>query len=289
MFAAVGISVDRLVRVRIGSLRLDDLVTGAVRPLTAAERGRLAGPDGAGPAVGPAVGPARGPSPRSGLVVSLDGPASSGKSTVGAGAAQRLGYRFCDTGVLYRALAWLALDQRVDPGDAAGLVALVPRLELRPDDSGWLKDVSVAGQDVTERLESPAVDAVVSRVSAHADVRAALMPVQRTLARDGRIIMAGRDIGTVILPEADLKLFIEASAAERAKRRAVQRGLPADGPDAARIRTEMEERDRLDSTRDVAPLRVPDGATVIHGDGQTVEQTIAEVVSVIRRREAAPR
>lgn len=278
MFSVVGASVERLVRVRIGSLRLEDLRPGQVRSLTAAERGRLSGTDQGG-------GAAR----RRGLVVSLDGPASSGKSTVGAGAALELGYRFCDTGVLYRALALLAVERGVDPGDEAALAALVPELELVADEVGRLRRVRIDGLDVTDRLQSPEVDAIVSRVSAHAEVRQRLHPVQRELAKGGRIIMAGRDIGTIILPNADLKLYIGASVAERAERRALQRGVPLGSPEAKELEEEMERRDRIDTTRDVAPLRVADGARIIRSDGNTLEQTIAEVVSAIREREVAPR
>ncbi len=271
--AAVGVPVGRLVRVRIGGLRLADMASGEVRPLGARERSALL----------------EGSSETSqGLVVSLDGPASSGKSTVGAGAASELGYRFCDTGVLYRALTWLALERRADTGQEAVLVQMIPELDLVADDAGRLRHVRVAGTDVTAQLHSPAVDDQVSRVSQHPGVRAAFLPVQRALAVGGRIIMAGRDIGTVVLPNADLKLYIDVSLDERAARRAADRGLPPASEQARDLLADLRRRDGLDSTRDVAPLRVPPDALIIRSEGNTLAQTVASVVRAIRARETEP-
>jgi cytidylate kinase len=273
MFGAIGAPVDRLVRVRVGSLRLDGLRSGAGRELSRAETERLA------------RRPAARTSPARGLVVSLDGPGSSGKSTVGAGAAVELGYRFLDTGVLYRALTWLGILRGVDHHDAPALAHLASELELTPDDRDQLRRVRVGGQDVTDALHSAEVDQAVSVVSAHPDVRGALLPVQRGLASDGRIIMAGRDIGSIVLPDADPKLYIDVSVEERARRRAEQRGFAAGTAEATEIEAELRERDRLDSSRAVAPLRVPEGAMIIRTDGNTVDEAIAQVVKAIRRRE----
>lgn len=272
MFTAVGMPVQRLIRVRIGTLRLDDLPPGRVRELSAAERGRLVA-DEAVPAE---------PPDRSGLVVSLDGPGSSGKSSVGAGAALVLGYRFCDTGVLYRALTWLALERGVDAGDASALESLTPELGLAPDTAGRLRRIRVDGRDVTEALHSEAVDRHVSRVARHAAVRRALLPVQRSLATGGRIIIAGRDIGTVVLPDADLKLFIDVSLEERARRRAAERGVEPGGAAAASLTADLARRDEVDSTRRIAPLRRPAGAVIIRSDGNTLQQTIGAVVEAVR-------
>jgi 23S rRNA pseudouridine2605 synthase len=279
MFAAVGAPVERLVRLRIGSLRLGSMKLGDVRQLSAAERRRLEG-------LAAGQGAGRRSAPRAGLVVSLDGPGSSGKSTVGSAAAQALGYRFCDTGVLYRGLTWLALERRVDPNDADSLVGLVDRLELTPDAQDRFARLLVNGRDVTRLLHTHGVDAHVSQISRHAPVRNALLPIQRRLAAEGRIIMAGRDIGTVVLPDADLKLFLHVSVEERARRRAADRGVSRDDPAAVEaIERELRRRDGIDSTRNVAPLRVPDGATVIDTERNTVEQTIAEVVRLVRAAE----
>jgi cytidylate kinase len=227
-----------------------------------------------------------------GLVVTLDGPGSSGKSSVGAAAARTVGYRFCDTGLLYRAVTWLAEERGVPVDDPEGLVDLVGAIELIPDRDGRLSRVVVDGVDHTEQVQSPAVEAAVSAVSAVAEVREALLGRQRDLAARGGIIMAGRDIGTIVLPDADLKLFLDASVEERARRRTEQRGLDPDGPEAASILGALRRRDRLDASRAIAPLRVPPGARIITTDGNVFEDTVAAVVGAIRdaeaRLEAAP-
>jgi cytidylate kinase len=219
------------------------------------------------------------------LVVALDGPGSSGKSTVGAAAAEYLGYRFCDTGMFYRAVTWLALQRKVPTDDSDALAALVPEVELAAEADGRLSRVLVAGRDVTDDVASARVDRHVSDVARQPALRAALLPRQRELAVGGGILMAGRDIGTVVLPEADLKLFLDASAEERARRRAEQRGLDPASPEAGRILEELRRRDRLDGTRAVAPLRTADDAIVIKTDGNTLGQTIDAVVAAIRGRE----
>ena len=223
----------------------------------------------------------------SGFVVSLDGPGSSGKSSVGAAAALELGFRFLDTGVLYRALTLLAVERSIDPEDEAALVSLVDELSLASDADGWMRRVLVDGIYVTDRLHAPEVDRAVSAVSRHPAVRSALLGVQRRLAVEGRIIVAGRDIGSVVLPDADLKLYLDVSLQERARRRAAERGLAAGAAEAAAIHDDLERRDLADSTRAVAPLRVPEGALVIRSDGNAFSETVAAVVSAVR--EAAAR
>jgi cytidylate kinase len=224
--------------------------------------------------------------PSAGLVVALDGPASSGKSSVGAAAAERLGYRFCDTGLLYRAITWLALNRGVEASDPQALVTLVDEIELLDDGGGRLAHVAVDGIDRTAEVRGPDVDVAVSEFSGVRELRAALLARQRALAAAGRIIMAGRDIGTVVLPDADLKLYLDASVEERARRRAQERGFAADSAEAAEILAELRRRDELDSTRIVAPLRIAADAVVIKTDGNTFEMTVAVVVNTIRRAEA---
>ena len=221
------------------------------------------------------------------LVVALDGPASSGKSSVGAAAALEVGYRFCDTGLLYRAATWLALRRDVPAdGDPAALVALVPEIELAPDEQGRLAHVTVDGQDVTADVHTPAVDEAVSAVSRVGELRAALLQRQRALAAEpGGIVMAGRDIGTVVLPDADLKIVLDASAEERARRRAEERGLGQGSPEARFILAQLRRRDDLDRNRPVAPLRPADDAVHIVTDGNRFEDTVAAVVATIRAAE----
>jgi cytidylate kinase len=226
-----------------------------------------------------------------GLVVALDGPASSGKSSVGAAAALELGYRFCDTGLLYRAATWLALERRVraeGPGaDPQALVALVPQIALVADANGRLAHVTVAGVDVTEKVHTPRVDDAVSAVSRVAELRAALLERQRVLAAEpGGIIMAGRDIGTVVLPDAGLKIFLDASVHERARRRTEERGIAPDSPEARWVLAQLRRRDNLDSSRAVAPLRPAEDAIHIVTDGNRFEDTVRAVVAEIRGTEA---
>jgi cytidylate kinase len=221
-----------------------------------------------------------------GLVVALDGPGSSGKSSVGAAAAREVGYRFCDTGLLYRAVTWLAEARGVGVDDPEGLVALVDEVELAEDGAGRLARVVVDGVDHTADVRSPAVDAAVSAVSAVGEVRAGLLARQRALAAAGSIVMAGRDIGTVVLPDADLKIYLDASVEERARRRTEERGLDPDGSEARTILEALRRRDHLDATRAVAPLRVAPDARIITTDGNTFEDTVAAVVATIRDAEA---
>jgi len=227
--------------------------------------------------------------PRAELVVALDGPASSGKSSVGAAAAVGLGYRFCDTGLLYRAVTWLALRRGVGTDSVPALVALADEIELVPDAEGRLAHVSVEGADVTAAVHGAEVDVAVSAYAGVGELRAALLTRQRAIAATGRVIMAGRDIGTVVLPDADLKLYLDASPEERAQRRAVERGLDPDGPEAAEILEELRRRDGLDSTRAVAPLRPATDALILRTDGNEFETTVGQVVDAIRARQAVVR
>jgi cytidylate kinase len=220
------------------------------------------------------------------LVVALDGPGSSGKSSVGAAAALRLGYRFCDTGLLYRALTWLALERGIGLSDGEALAAAVDDVELAADAAGRLARVMVGGRDVTAEVHSTAVDERVSEVSRQPAVRSALLERQRRLAASGGIIMAGRDIGSVVLPDADLKLYLDASVEERARRRTEQWGHPPDGTAAAEILAELRRRDLLDSTRPVAPLRIPDDALIVNTEGNEFDETVDMVAAAIRDAEA---
>ena len=166
------------------------------------------------------------------ITVALDGPASSGKSSVGAAAAARLGLRFVDTGLIYRAMTALALREGAAVDDPAALVPLAARVSLGDDGTGKLTRVLLDGADATDAIRSDAVDRAVSAVSRVPDVRAALLGRQRALAADGGIIVVGRDIGTVVLPDAGCKIFLHASVEARAARRIAERGLDPVGEEA---------------------------------------------------------
>jgi cytidylate kinase len=289
MFDAVGMPVRRLVRVRVGTLKLTELGAGEARRLNRQEVTLLAScarsekttrPEK--PAKTAVEAPDRGAAAVGrGLAVALDGPGSSGKSTVGAEAAAQLGYRFCDTGLLYRAVAWLALERGVLPADVASLVPLASEVTLVADSAGRLGRVRASGRDVTAEVGLAGVDRAVSDYSKVPELRAALVPRQRALAARGGMVMAGRDIGTVILPDADVKIYLNASAQERARRRAAQRQT-SDSGEAGQILEELQRRDEIDSGRETAPLRAAADAVVINTDGLTFEETVRAVVETIR-------
>jgi cytidylate kinase len=216
-----------------------------------------------------------------GLVVALDGPGSSGKSTVGAEAARRLGYRFCDTGLLYRGVAWLALERGVAPTDVAALVPLVAEVRLVADARGRLRHVHAGGRNVTAEVSEAGVDRAVSDYARVPELRSALVTRQREIAARGGIIMAGRDIGTTILPDASVKIFLDASAEERAKRRAGQRKT-TDAGEADQILADLRRRDAIDTNREIAPLRSAPDAAIVHTDGNSFEETVGAVVRTIR-------
>jgi len=220
------------------------------------------------------------------ITVALDGPASSGKSSVGAAAAARLGLRFVDTGLVYRALTALALREGIKTDDVGRLVPLVERISLDDDGTGRLTRVLLDGADATDEARGPEVDASVSAVSRLAPVRSALLARQRSLAATGGIVVAGRDIGTVVLPDADLKVFLDASLEERASRRIAERGLDPEGAAAAVVRAQLRRRDEQDRTREVAPLRAADDAVIIRTDGASFEDTVDRVVDSIRAAQA---
>ena len=213
------------------------------------------------------------------FVIALDGPAASGKSSVGLGAALRLGLRYFDTGLLYRALTWLALRVGVDPADAARLVPLIDQLQLDIDPAGRVFRDST---DITDQLQQPAVDAAVSAVSAHPAVRRAMLAAQRALIRAPGVVMAGRDIGTVIAPDAQLKVWLSASVEERARRRSAQTGEAYE-----QVLEAMRRRDRLDASRDVAPMAAAHDAVVVDTNGLSPSMVVDRIVELATARGAA--
>jgi cytidylate kinase len=203
-------------------------------------------------------------------IIAIDGPAASGKSTLGLRLAAALGYLFFDTGVMYRAVTWLALDRGMDLRDEAAVTALAETtpIDVAPASrsDGRACDVLVDGRDITWETRLPEVEENVSLVSAYPGVRRALGQQQRRIGQRGRVVMVGRDIGTVVLPEADLKIYLDATAQERAGRRyreIIMRGGTADYHE---ILVKVIERDRIDSTRDVSPLKAADDAITLDTD-----------------------
>lgn len=219
-------------------------------------------------------------------IIAIDGPAASGKSTLGRRLAEALGYLFFDTGVMYRALTWLALQQGIPVGDEKAITDLAEKtpIDVRPPSKrdGRMYDIFVAGQDVTWKIRNREVDDHVSIVSAYPGVRKALSALQRQIGLRGNVVMVGRDIGTVVLPEADIKIYLEASLDVRAQRRYLE--FKARGKDVTldEIREGMLARDHIDSTRPIAPLRPAQDAIIINSDALDIAQVLEQVKTQIQ-------
>ncbi len=219
-------------------------------------------------------------------IIALDGPAASGKSTLGSKLANSLGYLFFDTGIMYRAITWIALQHDMNLRDEAQITELAQKaqIDIRPPskNDGRSCDVLIGDRDVTWDMRGGEVDANVSVVSAYAGVRRALSEQQRRIGLRGRVVMVGRDIGTVVLPEADLKVYLDASAEERARRRYDEIIARGDKADYEEILQKVIERDRIDSTRAIAPLRPADDAIIIDSDKMDVEQVFVRVLDLCK-------
>lgn len=220
--------------------------------------------------------------------IAIDGPAASGKSTIANALARKLNYLYFDTGVMYRAATWAALDRGVHISDETAVTRLTESLQIDVEppsvDDGRQVDVLCDGVDVTWAIRSPEVDANVSPVSVYPGVRSALTAQQRRIGLRGNVVMVGRDIGTVVLPEAPLKIYLDASAEERARRRFAEvqaRGDQAQSYEA--ILDNVKQRDAIDSGRATAPLKAAPGAVVIDSTNMSVEEVVAYVVQLIDR------
>lgn len=213
--------------------------------------------------------------------IAIDGPSGAGKSTVGHALAQRIGATFVDTGLMYRALTLAALQRGIDIEDAEALGRLASSVRIDverpgPEHPDRLETVLLDGRDVTDAVRSPEVDRAVSAVSRHATVRDAMLEVQRGAAMRGDTVMVGRDIGTVVLPDATLKVYVEAPPEVRAARRAAEMGF-VDRYDE--YLAEILRRDAADSGREIAPLRQADGALVVDTGVRDVEACVDDIVA----------
>lgn len=220
--------------------------------------------------------------------IAIDGPAGAGKSTVALELARRLGYFYFDTGVLYRAVTLAALRRGVPPADEAALARLVEaiHIDVSPPTvaDGRTQTVLLDGEDVTWAIRAPEVDRNVSAVSAQPAVRRALLQRQRAVAARGGVIMAGRDIGTVVLPDADLKIYLEATPAERARRRAAEeraRGVVRPFPE---VLAEIERRDDIDEHRALSPLRPAADAVIVDTEGLDIAGVLATIEGLLAAR-----
>jgi cytidylate kinase len=218
-------------------------------------------------------------------VIAIDGPAASGKSTIGRMLAERLGYLFLDTGSMYRAVTLAGLKRDIDLDDETAVTSLARAIEIdvQPvvdEKDGRLYTVLVNGVDVTLALRSPSVDANVSQVASYAGVRRELVQQQRRFGRRGHIVMVGRDIGTVVVPHAPVKLYVTASAEERARRRWQERQKQGHTADYERILADGIRRDEVDSNRQHSPLRAAEDAIKIDTTGRSPQTIVAEILAL---------
>lgn len=218
------------------------------------------------------------------ISIAIDGPAAAGKSTAARIVAEKLGYVYVDTGAMYRALTLKVLEQQADVHDEKQITSILKNTEIHllPGEKG--QRVLLDGKDVTKEIRTADVTKMVSIVSKHKLVRKEMVKRQQELATDGGVVMDGRDIGTHVLPDAEVKIFLQASVEERAKRRHLenlQKGFPSD---LELIKKEIAARDKLDSEREVAPLRKAKDAVVIDTTSKTIEQVVNEILSLAKER-----
>jgi CMP/dCMP kinase len=221
------------------------------------------------------------------MIIAIDGPAASGKSTVARAVATRLGSAYLDTGAMYRAVAAEALRRGVPTDDTQALTALADALTLTFEHdalSGLPTRVLADGRDVTSEIRTPAVDVAVSPVSAVPGVRAAMVRVQREMASRGDCVVEGRDIGTVVFPEAELKVYLSASVQERARRRTGDMERAGHALTERAVQERLERRDTADSTREASPLAVASDAVVLDTTGMSVAQVVERIAAMAEAR-----
>lgn len=224
------------------------------------------------------------------MIVAIDGPAGSGKSTVAHAIAERAGLTYLDTGAMYRAVTWLCLDAGIDPTDADAVTRVAQSCAIEFRKTAEVQDVYANGADVTRAIRTPEVDANVSAVSAIPAVREAMVALQRAMSAQGDLVAEGRDIGTVVFPAAEVKVFLTADPEARAHRRAVQREgkdaatdatATADAASEAQILADIRARDAYDSSREASPLKPADDAVHIDSSSLTVDEVVARIVDLM--------
>jgi cytidylate kinase len=201
-------------------------------------------------------------------VIAIDGPAGAGKTTVARAVAAALGFKHVDTGGMYRAVALLSLERGVDPSDGSALEEICRQVDI------WAVDgeVAIDGRDVSELVRRPDVTQIVSVVAAHPEVRSQMTRSQRSMAQSVDVVMEGRDIGSVVFPHADLKIFLTASLEERSRRRSAESGV-----DPAEVQRLILQRDSADEGRDASPLSVAQGAIEVDSTGRSIDDVVAEI------------
>jgi CMP/dCMP kinase len=219
---------------------------------------------------------------KKGLVIAIDGPSGAGKSTIARLLSRSLGYTYIDTGAMYRAVGWKAKKDGVDPADEGALACLCERIDITIRHDACGQRVLVNGTDVSGEIRTPEMGMMASAVSKSPAVRARLLTLQRNLGAEGGVVMDGRDIGTVVFPDADRKFYLDASAEERGRRR--YRELKEKGMDVdlSAITEEIRARDLQDSTREHAPLRKAPDARYVDSSKMTIEDVVAEMLGAVK-------
>ena len=215
------------------------------------------------------------------LIIAIDGPSGAGKGTLARGVAAALRYLHVDTGAMYRAVAWKALDEGLSLENESGIANLSQRARLDLTDGR----VVIDGHDVTRAIRTPEIDRAATAVARLPRVREVLVARQRALGRDGGVVMEGRDIGSVVFPDAEVKVYLDAAAEERARRRAHDPAhTGGQGSSLAGVQSDLQARDQSDSTRSVAPLAIAQGATYIDTTGLSVGETVERVMEIVREK-----
>lgn len=221
-----------------------------------------------------------------GVVVAIDGPAGAGKSTVSRMLADRLGYALLDTGALYRAVALAAKERGVSWDDGAALGRLGGALSFAFRFEDGKVELEVDGARPGLALRTPEISSGASQVSRHPEVRAALLGIQRSLGKDGGVVLEGRDIGTVVFPDAEVKVFLTASDDERARRRMKELRARGEEAEHGEVLRDMKERDTRDSTRAVAPLKQAEGAVLLDSSDLTLDEVVERIAELVEERAA---
>lgn len=218
-------------------------------------------------------------------VITIDGPAGAGKSTVAREVARRLGFKLVDTGALYRALAWALSQSHVSPEDEAGIGALLARTTV--DLAGGR--VLVNGRDVTAEIRTPEIAMLTSRLTALRAVRDKLTPLQRSFAAAGGVVLEGRDTGSVVCPDAEVKVYLDADLAERARRRREELAAGGQPADYESVKAEVAQRDRQDMEREIAPLRKPEGAVAVDSTALSPEAVVLRILDAVEQARCCTR
>ena len=218
------------------------------------------------------------------VAIAIDGPAGAGKSTMARACAKALGYLYVDTGAIYRTVGYYMRLMGIGPKDRDGIARLIDEvnIEIRYEDG--VQHMILNGTDVTDEIRTPEMSMYASGVSAQPCVRAFLLDMQRELARTQNVVMDGRDIGTVVLPDAQVKIFLTADIKVRAERRLAELQAKGEKTSLQKVLAEMQARDKQDSERDIAPLRPARDAVKLDTSGNTIEQSVQEILEIVRRK-----